>query len=734
MGQILSNLGIMLSSLFSPMAAIFITILNNRSQWLQLSMTELNIIFLLLFSLNIILSARDKNNRHKLMWVIGAQTMAASAAVINYHQANGEYQRLELETLFSNFNVLWLVIFLITAVYLTVMIRRLISWTQEDWEALRRNSSAQSRVRWELWLDGWHNIFQWWQEARAFWNAWRLHERTLEGETRSQISQTKRESRQHIAEEKQQHRETLKRLKREKAELIRTINNRIAERRKRDKDTKSERKSQLKASKGYLSLYDKLERQRTRSIWITETFNHLFEEPVRFQGIRQTLDSLLNGLFSVIGAFGSLIDGIGRIAEGFADILKSIGGIPHMIRRYFSSSSEKAPHKANRGIRHIVKNVLSIALVVIVLLGYFAIPCKVLKNSTNFTMTEWLRGVDVLMQIINSKESKSMEDTIMETVQNAMWMTALIAKQTPGQEIDQAAVQQPGQEANPAGQAATPTPEQINETGENPQTATVPAINAESKKSAASTENKPNNPDNTDLWPSLALYTIIYVVAVSIFLFALLLMLHLFDGFFKIILHISTDDDDEEEQFFNRYSAPISILIVSLVMLAGFAHGKKIFFSQKTIMQYGSYLFFATIIVGILLIAIDLIQLLIEQSIESGSLLRSTMHLCFTVVINIIMEFVLGIFNIFRLQDIMSAIASFIRSDPQNDNGVNLLLEFQQALEEEFKVIREKRKAWWKRFKRRLQKRNKKHKNGAENNASTIFEQIRKQSSEHRKG
>lgn len=110
--------------------------------------------------------------------------------------------------------------------------------------------------------------------------------------------------------------------------------------------------------------------------------------------------------------------------------------------------------------------------------------------------------------------------------------------------------------------------------------------------------------------------------------------------------------------FFNEYSTPLSILIVAGA-LASVSFG-DISSLEDNLPDFFRNLIIIILYILLFLVAIDAVRLIIKQCTANGSLLRSSMHMSFILIIKNLMDIVLDVLMNFNYDNMVSDISDSV--------------------------------------------------------------------------
>lgn len=183
---------------------------------------------------------------------------------------------------------------------------------------------------------------------------------------------------------------------------------------------------------------------------------------------------------------------------------------------------------------------------------------------------------------------------------------------------------------------------------------------------------------------SLAQYTIFFIALAGMLYVGAVLLYRLA---IQCIESLSNKDNKNGlSDFFNEYSTPVSVLIVATAMLSTFAGTEEWTFDKLPELFKNM----ACIILCILLvlITVDAVRLILKQCVEQGSLLRTSMHITFALLIDCVMGIVVGVLAELNIRGLLSSLFAFFlqgNHTPIYDKAEEVLDE---ALDEEIEGIR----------------------------------------------
>lgn len=179
-------------------------------------------------------------------------------------------------------------------------------------------------------------------------------------------------------------------------------------------------------------------------------------------------------------------------------------------------------------------------------------------------------------------------------------------------------------------------------------------------------------------------YTIFYIALTGMMFSTLFLLSKMMEG---ILLWIFKEKHRYTglTGFFAEYSTPFIVLIIAVSVLLTLNDAGSIMENLPTLF---TTLAGTVMSVLIIMIATDAIRLILKQSIESASLLRTSMYLTFMLLIENVMGIVLGVLLAINLKTIIHSVFSFFMPNGNTKFHQNVENALNESLDVEIKKLR----------------------------------------------
>ncbi len=112
---------------------------------MNLSAMEMNIILLIAFLIDLLISILKKKNSIKVLWLAGVLSISFEAFLYNFFQSGLPSPLDQPLVFFNGFCGIWMILTLPAFIYLIVVIIRVIRWTQRQWEEIKELRRAWRR-------------------------------------------------------------------------------------------------------------------------------------------------------------------------------------------------------------------------------------------------------------------------------------------------------------------------------------------------------------------------------------------------------------------------------------------------------------------------------------------------------------------------------------------------------------------------------------------------------------
>lgn len=134
-----------------------------------------------------------------------------------------------------------------------------------------------------------------------------------------------------------------------------------------------------------------------------------------------------------------------------------------------------------------------------------------------------------------------------------------------------------------------------------------------------------------------------------------------------------------------EYGTPLSILIVAFSILSSFIGGAG---EDEWLVTFFYTLAFTILAVMLFLIAVDVVRLIVNQCMERGSLLRTVMHLIFTLLVKCVSGIALSVVGEFQIQEIFSSLVSILIPEIETENQSRAVEILDEAYDLEMEDVR----------------------------------------------
>lgn len=116
----------------------FLVLWNQYNSHFTLTNLEMNLIFLAMFTVSLILTVWAHANRRKCIWLIGISVAIVEVYFYNGLDSSSSFLT-DLIKFWRGFNHLWSKLLFLMLISLLIVGIRVICWSQEDWEEIRKN-------------------------------------------------------------------------------------------------------------------------------------------------------------------------------------------------------------------------------------------------------------------------------------------------------------------------------------------------------------------------------------------------------------------------------------------------------------------------------------------------------------------------------------------------------------------------------------------------------------------
>ncbi|MCM1154966.1 MAG: hypothetical protein NC392_06345 [Roseburia sp.] len=311
----------------------------------------------------------------------------------------------------------------------------------------------------------------------------------------------------------------------------------------------------------------------------------------------------------------------------------------------------------------IAKILVPIVITALIILGYIKMPMSEETHGIN----EWIRQTGQFMEAFQNVDKEEME-----------------ASQNAGEnEEEMEASQNAGEneEEMEASQNAGEDEEEI-EASQNA------GEDEEEIEASQNTDEGKNENNGLGTFEALTEYTIFYIALIGTAISVVFLIWKTVESVCSWMLK-GKPSYTGFSGFFSEYSTPFVILIIAVSVLLTLVDAGTI---MTNLPQLFTTLAGTILCIMLTLIAVDVIRLIIDQSIRPGSLLRTAMHLTFVLFIENVMGIVIGVLAGVNLKAAITSLLSFFWHRENEDLYQNMEKAMNDALNEEIDRARQSRK------------------------------------------
>ncbi len=126
-----------LYSLIIPAVSAGWILIEQHSSNINVSAMEMNIILLIAFLINLLISILKKKNSMKILWLIGVLSVSFEAFLYNYFKNSIPSPLTQPLVFFNSFCGIWTILTLPVCIYLIVVVIRVSRWNQQQWEEIK---------------------------------------------------------------------------------------------------------------------------------------------------------------------------------------------------------------------------------------------------------------------------------------------------------------------------------------------------------------------------------------------------------------------------------------------------------------------------------------------------------------------------------------------------------------------------------------------------------------------
>ena len=145
-------------------------------------------------------------------------------------------------------------------------------------------------------------------------------------------------------------------------------------------------------------------------------------------------------------------------------------------------------------------------------------------------------------------------------------------------------------------------------------------------------------------------------------------------------------NNDYNKNIIAGYEAPIAILVVFTAVLMSFSHGMPEF---DGLTDNWKVLLMIIMYILLIMIAIEIVRIMLEQCTRENSLLKRAINLVFILILDFVIGLTVGVFYKLRASDIVADICSLIFKDNENLIGKEVKNVIEKMLLKEIAVIEE---------------------------------------------
>ncbi len=150
-----------LHSLIIPAISAGWILIEQHSSNINVSAMEMNIILLIAFLIDLLISILKKKNSMKILWLIGVLSVSFEAFLYNYFKNSIPSPLTQPLVFFNSFCGIWTILTLPVCIYLIVVVIRVSRWNQQQWEEIK-----ELRRKWRReWIERKNNL---WQEIKGY--------------------------------------------------------------------------------------------------------------------------------------------------------------------------------------------------------------------------------------------------------------------------------------------------------------------------------------------------------------------------------------------------------------------------------------------------------------------------------------------------------------------------------------------------------------------------------------
>lgn len=183
---------------------------------------------------------------------------------------------------------------------------------------------------------------------------------------------------------------------------------------------------------------------------------------------------------------------------------------------------------------------------------------------------------------------------------------------------------------------------------------------------------------------AIAGYTLLFIATLSILYFAAQVIIKLSLTLWEKITN-SHESSGSLVEFFNEYSTPISVLIVAISILTAFNDNG---FAVENLPKFFGNLVVVVLAVMLFMVAVDAIRLVLTQCTTPDSLLRTSTHLFFTLLIESMMGIAIGFLTEIDIRNTLTSLFSFFIGGNRTSNYQEVENTLNKALHQEIVKIR----------------------------------------------
>lgn len=149
-------------------------------------------------------------------------------------------------------------------------------------------------------------------------------------------------------------------------------------------------------------------------------------------------------------------------------------------------------------------------------------------------------------------------------------------------------------------------------------------------------------------------YLLAYIAVAGIGLASFILFVRLFSRILKSLVNGGgKDDQPDQNSFMKQYTTPICILLLGVAVIFSFVGISD----ENKLVSLLTGLLYVIVFILILIFAIEVVRLALDQCMRKQSILRRCIRYCYILIIDLLMQLIQGVIANFNVGDILSSIA-----------------------------------------------------------------------------